>query len=195
MISSVPQVVGFRVPLPGILGKVANGIVQGTAAGGIVFGGFILSSYLVNPIDAKLQKTAADGSKTPTLGKFQRPLLFGAISGLAGTVMRMGAKMLKGNPLLWFVLGAAGPGLAAIASIVDSTMDKQKAQNAGGITYRILKVATGLSDYIQMGDEAIEAGVGDEAIEAGVNGVDDYIQMGDDGDVDEDSYQVAEDAV
>lgn len=187
LIASVPQVIGFRVPVGGFLGKVANGIVQGTAAGGVVFAGFVLSGYAVNAVDAKMKK--ADG--TAVLGKFQRPVLFGAVAGVMGGIMRFGAKFVKGNPLLWTILGAAGPGLAAVASLIDATMDKQKSADSGGIIYRLNKIATGLADYIQVGDDAIEAGVGDAggAIEAGVgdDGVGDFIQVG------EPDYNVAED--
>lgn len=188
LMAKVPQVIGFRLPVGGLLGRIGNGIIQSGAAGGVVFGGFVLSSYVVNFADAKLRKATGES----VLGKFQRPILLAGMAGAIGTVMRFGAKFVKGSPSLWFLLGAAGPGLAAVASLLDLTMNKEKSATQGGILYRINKVATGLADYIQVGDEALEAGVGDyiqvgdEAYEAGVNDSD-----GDDIEV---SDEVVEDA-
>ena len=152
------------------MGKIVNGIVQGAAAGGVVFGGYVLSEYIVGPIDKALTK---DG--TPRLGRFQRPLLFGAVSGLTGTALAFAAKFFKGNRALFFILGAAGPGLHAFGGLIRELIPAEKAQNQGGALYRIRQAANNLADYMQVGDymqledEAIEAGVGDEdLVEAGV---------------------------
>ena len=143
------QVLPFRLPLPGIIGTIANGIVQGAAAGGIVFGGFVVSGYAVSAVDGMMGATL--------VGKFRRPLLFAALAGVTGGVVSMLAP--KGKKALWGLLAAAGPGLRAIAGIF-AGIDALPAAIKGP--------AGQLSDYIQVGDEV-----------PGSEGVGDYIQVGD----------------
>ena len=183
LISTVPSVLpAIHIPVKGMLGKIVNGAVQGGVAGGVVLTGAIISGYIVAPIDNKLRK--ADG--TEMLGKFQRPILFGAVAGLTGTIMSFAAKMVKGNRALWFMLGAAGPGVRAFASFIGHVIP----ETSTGVMANIKNFSTGISDYLQMdgmsdylqteqvGEEVSEAGLSEEVVEAGVGDDSDYEQEG-----------------
>ena len=147
----VPELLPFRLPLPGIIGTVVNGVVQGVFAGGLVFGGYVISGAVVDFIAPK--------EKEGFLGKWTRPVLFGAVAGLTGGVVSMLAP--KGKKAMWGLLAAAGPGLRALAGTV-MAISPETAGKLG---------LSSLADYLQVGDDY--AGGPDQAID----GVDDYLQV------------------
>ena len=161
-LKAVPQVSPIRVPLGGILGDVANGIVNGVFAGTLVFGGYLLSGVGVDIIctraDAREALAAGDNFK----GKWLRPLLFAVSAGLTGTVFAMVAP--KSKKATWSLLAAAGPGIRAAAGTIQNLI----APDATGAVAEVRMAAVGLADYLQ-----VEGGG-----ETGT--VEDYLQVEDD---------------
>jgi hypothetical protein len=189
---ATPQtLIPFRVPLPGILGKVANGVVQGVAIGVAAFGGYVLSGYVV---DFVLPKTGAGGTDVSTnsfVKNWARPLTFAALAGLTGGIVAMIAP--KGNKAGWALAASAGPALRAVAGAVANLIPN--APGSTGVMDNIRVAASHLADYVQVG-AFYEAGVsdfqtsdggftsGDSGFAGGPSlyeaGVSDYVQVGDD---------------
>lgn len=151
-------VIGFRIPVSGRMGKILDGALQGATGGAVVLGSWAIAAEVVTPLDSKMRR--ADGS--PWLGKLQKPLLFGAAAGISGALARYGAKLAKGDETIWTILGAAGPGLAAVASLFGIFASKDKPPAAGSAMARLLQVTSALADYVQTEDYR-EAGVGEDA--------------------------------
>jgi hypothetical protein len=152
----VPQIVPVKLPLPGIVGDIANGIVQGAIGGAVVFVGYHVSGVIVDKVEKMMGDTLA--------GKFRRPVLFAATAGVIGGLVSMIAP--KGKRGLFALLAAAGPGLRAAAGFLTNIVGRPAEV---GFMQSAWDSAKGLSDYIQVG-ELYEAGMGD------------YIQVGDDED-------------
>lgn len=156
MTRGLPQIVPVKLPLPGIVGDIANGIVQGAVGGAVVFVGYHVSGVIVDQAEKMLGDTLA--------GKFRRPVLFAATAGVLGSLVASIAP--KGKGALWGILAAAGPGLRAAAGFITNIVGRPA---DAGIMQSAWDAAKGLSDYIQVG-ELYEAGMGD------------YIQVGQDED-------------
>jgi hypothetical protein len=160
----IPTVVG--VPLPaalrkGILGNLVHNVIQGSLAGGVVFGGYFGSGFIVDSVEPMLP----DALK----GRWTRPVLFGAVAGIMG----MGAAMVvKGKRKgLWALLAASGSGIRAFGSIVKNVMERP----AGDLMGKAYDSVVGMADYIQVGDDLYEAGLEGDG---GNTGMGDYIQVG-----------------
>lgn len=171
------DVLPFRLPIPGIPGEIANGVLQGVAAGAVVIGGYMISGALVNFIvsPAKADDAASKGENF--VGKWARPLLFAATAGIIGSVVAMIAP--KGRKATFGLLAAAGPGLRALGGFVKAIMDPPK---EAGFMQDVYNLSVGLSDYLQVGQEngegmedIYEAGMGNEADEE----MADYLQVED----------------
>lgn len=169
------QVIPFRVPMKGILGKVANGIVQGAAGGAVVFGGYYVSGKLVSAIEGGMGETMA--------GPWRRPLLFGATAGIVGTIAAFVAP--RGKKALWTLLAASGPGLRMFGGLVANLIPAEQT----GIVGEIRNMASGLADYLQVGEELDEAGLGteEEVYEAGME---DFLQVGEESEEEEEEVFV-----
>ncbi len=165
LIATIPQIIPFKAPLPGILGDVVNGVIQGVGAGGVVFSGYLISGALVNAV---YSKEAAEASDSAFVKNWARPILFGVSAGLIGGLTAMIAP--KGKKATFALLGAAGPGLRAFGGVIKAIMDRP---DEAGFVQDIYDGATGLSDYLQVGD-LYEAGMGDEDDE----GMDDLYEAG-----------------
>ncbi len=190
---SVPQVLPWKVPLPGILGAVTNSVLQGVGAGAVVFTGYLLSGALVNAVYSKDDAEASDNA---FVRNWTRPILFGMSAGLIAGLTGMIAP--KGKKATFALLGAAGPGLRAMGGVLKAVMDRP---DSPGIAQDFFDGATGLADYLQVGD-LYEAGIGNDEVdeipvedagvgdlyEAGMgweaeDGMDDYLQVGNDAEV------------
>lgn len=158
----MPEILPFRVPLPGIAGTIATNVVQGLAAGTIFMGGYLLSGALVNFL---VTAEEADAEPDTFKGKWARPLLFAATAGLIGGLTAFLAP--KGKKPFFAILGAAGPGIRALGGVLKAVMDKP---TAPGITADAYNLAVGLADYIQVGDNEAPYSYA---------GTDDYIQVED----------------
>jgi hypothetical protein len=175
------QVVPFSVPIPGLPGQIVNGVVQGIAAGAVVFTGYLISGALVNFIVTKQDADAALAKNEVFKGKWARPLLHGASAGLIGAITAMIAPAK--SKATWALLAAAGPGLRALGGVVKAIMDRP---TAPGLTQDIHDISVGLADYLQVG-ALYEAGMGDDD-EMGQDELE-----GDDGDELSDYLQVGQD--
>lgn len=163
------QLIPYRIPLPGILGTVSNGIVQGVAIGAAAFAGYVGSGYVVDLIWSK-EKALASATDATFAGKFKavwlRPVLFASLAGVMGSVVAMLAP--RGNKMGWALAASAGPGIRAAAGIIAAVT------GPGAIN----TVASGIADYLQMG-AVYEAGTSDYEEEGSpAEGVEDYLQMG-----------------
>jgi len=174
MSPSTPTVFpALRLPLPGIIGKFANGAVQAGLGGAIVFGGYVGSGMVVTKIEETMGATLA--------GKWRRPVLFGVVAVAMGALAAFAAKKLKGNPTTWAILGAAGPGLRAFGGAVANLM--QAPADPSSPMAKVRNAAVQLADFVQLSDdeemaeEVSEAGVGDE--------MGDFVQLSDDEEGDE----------
>jgi len=165
------RVLPFSVPLPGIIGKVVNGALQATGAGGVVFLGYQASGFAVDKIESAMGATFAN--------KWRRPLLFAGLAGLTGWAAAKGAKILKGNAALWAILAAAGPGIRAFGGIIKNLIGAE----ATGFLADVRNTATQLSDFLQI--QGPEDEVADD------EGMDDFIQMGDE-EVSDDAFASSE---
>lgn len=160
----LPKVMNISLPgmlNKGIVGQIANGIVQGTIAGGVVFLGYVGAGYAVNMIEPKLPAALQ--------GKFTRPVLYGAVAGILGTVVAMVAP--KGKKGLWALLAASGAGVRSFGSLIKALMAPPA--DPASLQAKLYSTAVGLADYIQVGEEMYEAGMSGD-------GVSDYIQVGED---------------
>jgi hypothetical protein len=178
------QVIPFTVPIPGLPGQIANGIVQGVAAGAVVFTGYLISGALVNYVVTKEDAAMALAKGENFKGKWARPLLHGATAGLIGAVTAMIAPAK--NKATWALLAAAGPGLRALGGIVQAIMPRPAAP---GLTQDIHDISVGLADYLQVG-ALYEAGMGDDELEGDDSEeLSDYLQVGQDESGMEDLYE------
>lgn len=175
----------IHIPLPGILGKVANGMVQGVAIGVAAFGGYVLSGYVVD-LFADKAKVAASGSNF--VKNWGRPLAFAGLAGLTGGVVAMLAP--KGRKASWALAASAGPAIRAVAGALSVLISP----TSTGILANMRSAAGNLADYVQVGD-FYEAGVSDfQTSDGGFTsgdggfagpslyeaGVSDYVQVGGD---------------
>lgn len=166
---SVPEVIPFRLPIPGFIGDLGNGIIQGAAAGAVVFTGYVVSGKVVDFVEGTVL-----GNKN-YLGAWQRPLLFATIAGATGGLVAMVAP--KSKKAMWALLAASGPGIRAFAGIVNALIPAGQT----GIMADVKNAAGGLADYLQVGayyeagmGDTVEGGWGDE----GEVGMEDYLQVG-----------------
>jgi hypothetical protein len=183
------QVLPFKLPLPGVLGDIANGIVQGVAAGGIVIGGYMISGALVNFVVSPTAAAEADAAGNAFKGKWVRPLLFAASAGIIAGVVSMVAP--KGQKTAWSLLAAAGPAIRALGGVIKALMSPPAEP---GIMQDIYNLSVGVADYLQVGqddqgvEDIYEAGMGEgeevemsDIYEAGMgegDGMEDYLQVG-----------------
>jgi hypothetical protein len=167
-------ILGMRLPavlpirLPGFLGKglpgtVINNVIQGALAGTVVFAGYYGSGEIVSAVQPKLPEQLQ--------GKFTRPVMYGIIAGVLGGAVAMLPIKDRKRKALWAVLAASGAGIRAFGGFLQALLPP----TSTGVVGQIRTAAGGLADYIQVGDEAHEAGLGEEAYEAGMS---DYIQVG-----------------
>jgi hypothetical protein len=168
-----PEVIpGLRVPIPGVIGDVVSGALNGVVAGGVVFSGYVTSGLIVNRIVSPESAASARAAGNKFRGYWARPLLFAGTAGLFGG---LAAKLApKNKKLLWGILAASGPALRAFGGAVYALLG-DSALSAPGMKGDVARLANGLSDYIQVG-AFHEAGMGDEEPEEGVS---DYIQVSD----------------
>ena len=160
---AVPELVPIRVPLPGIVGTVANNVVQGLAAGAVFTTGYLASGFLVNLVVSPEDAAAAGDTFK---GKWARPLLFAASAGLIGGLTAMIAP--KGKRALFATIASAAPGLRALGGVLKAVMDPptepgfaQDADNlaAGMADYLQVEDASQVEDYLQV-EDLYEAGLG-----------------------------------
>jgi hypothetical protein len=163
MLAPAANLLPFRIPVPGpgILSTVVNGTVQGVAIGAAAFVGYVGSGYLVDAIYPKA-KVAANPA---AWAKWVRPGLFAATAGLVGGLVAMLAP--KGRKAAWALAASAGPGIRAASGLLANVISPASVGFMSGVR----NVATGLADYLQVG-EMYEAGLGEE------EGVDDFLQVG-----------------
>jgi hypothetical protein len=167
-------ILGMRLPailpirLPGFLGKglpgtIINNVLQGALAGTVVFAGYYGSGQLVEAVEPKLPEQLK--------GKFTRPVMYGIIAGVLGGAVAMLPIKDGKRKALWAVLVASGAGMRAFGGFLQALIPA----TSTGVVGQIRTAAGNLADYIQVGEEAHEAGLGEEAYEAGMS---DYIQVG-----------------
>ncbi|MGI0149553.1 MAG: hypothetical protein ACREDF_08500, partial [Thermoplasmata archaeon] len=166
----------LSIPIPGILGDIANGILNAAFSGTLVFGGYLASGAVVDFIWSKQD---ADSPGTGDFkSKYLRPLLFGAIAGLTGSAFAMLAP--KGKKMTWGLLASAGPGIRAISGLLMAFIPA----TSTGALQEVRRAASGLSDYLQVDGETSSAGVEDylqvdDIYEAGMgNGTGDLYEAG-----------------
>lgn len=148
--ASTAQIAPFKLPLPGVLGQISNNVVQGVAAGAAFFTGYFTGGAVVDmiasPADALRWAQAGDWR-----GKWARPLLFGAFSGVIGAGTAWLGKMLRfKNPSLVAAIAAAGPGVRAFGGLMAALLPQGPTET--GFFADVKRAAVGLSDYLQIGD-------------------------------------------
>jgi hypothetical protein len=163
----------FRIPLPGVLGKIANGTLNMFAVGGIAFGGYVLSGFVVDAVEGAMGETLA--------GKFRRPILFAAIAGVTAGVVSMVAP--KGKKATWAIIAGSGAAIRALAGLYTALVAPPAAGDTGFAAV-VYGSANHLADYLQVGD-LYEAGMGNGEEITDTWGdqegrmMDDYLQVGD----------------
>ena len=160
LLAELPNVTGFKIPMKGMLGTIANNVVNGAAAGGVVWLGYWGSGLAVDQIDEMMGETMA--------GPYRRPVLFAAVAGVLGTGAAMVAP--RGKKALWSILASAGAGVRAFAGFITASMDPPA--DPESITGKMYSSAAGLGDWLQVGQDIHEAGVDGE--------VGDFLQVGED---------------
>jgi hypothetical protein len=163
MLAPAANLLPIRIPLPGILGTIANGTVQGVAIGVAAFAGYVGSGYLV---DALASKAKVATFQSTLARNWTRPALFAATAGLVGGLVAMLAP--KGRKAAWALAASAGPGIRAASGVLANLIPA----TASGTMAGVRNVAAGLADYLQVG-AMYEAGLGEEE-----EGVDDFLQVG-----------------
>lgn len=163
----------FRIPLPGVLGKIANGTLNTFVVGGIAFGGYVLSGFVVDTVEGAMGETLA--------GKFRRPVLFAAVAGITAGVVSMIAP--KGKKATWAIIAGSGAAIRALAGLYTALVAPPAAGDTGFAAV-IYGSANHLADYLQVGD-LYEAGMGNGEEITDTWGdqegrmMDDYLQVGD----------------
>lgn len=163
---AVPQIIPFKVPIPGIIGTVLTNVVQGVAAGAIFTVGYLASGFVVDMVMTPADAAARVARGENFLGKWGRPLLFAGSAGLVGGLTAMVAP--KGKKALFSIIAASAPGLRALGGVLKATMD---APTSPGLMADAYAFAGGMADYIQVEDYDPNAEEND--------GVEDYLQVED----------------
>ncbi len=159
---AVPTVLPIKTGLPGFLGTAADVVIQTAAIGLISFVGFVASGTIVDMI---LSRDDAAGADSTFTRNWARPLLFAGVAGLTSAGIAMAAP--RGRKAAWALVGAAGPGLRAVAGFVKALIPA----DTGGMVGNVRLVAEGLADYLQ-----VEGSGGNMEYEDA--GVEDYLQVG-----------------
>lgn len=170
-ISSPDVVPALRLPIPGIVGTLANSVVQGILAGSVVFGGYVASGAIVDMIVSGSNAEDARARGDKFRGYLARPLAFAGTAIVLGGLTSMVAP--RGKRGLWSILAGAGPALRAFGGILYALLGGREGESKPGFVGKLAQAGKGISDYLQVG-ELYEAGMGDSS---GSEGVSDYLQM------------------
>ncbi len=171
----LPTIIPISVPIGGLLGTVANSMIQAVGAGATFFAGYFGSGMLANYVASSkhVAEWAAADPKDWRV-KWARPAVFAASAGLVGGLVAMlGRAFRLKNTGLIAVIAAAGPGVRALGGVWAALTEPPRepglmadmraaATGLAGGTGDFLQVE-GTSDFLQVedADEDEDEDVGD----------------------------------